>query len=151
MNVGTVDSGLYMTPEEKALELYPPKYIRETWTRRDPDINAPLREAFLRGCREIEKDIYADLSEKMLKYSQKLGAISLDEIDYDIHLDPALEGSDHSEIVEFYVVGSSSPCSEDPNKSYRCITMIYELKDSVPCFTAGDKGKLILKIDNKEK
>lgn len=38
-----------MTPQEKALELYPPKYIAETWVRRDPDVNAPLRAAYLEG------------------------------------------------------------------------------------------------------
>lgn len=38
-----------MTPEEKAMELYPPKHIKETWVRKDPDVNAPLRAAFLIG------------------------------------------------------------------------------------------------------
>ena len=38
-----------MTPEEIALEKYPPKYIAETWIRRDSDVNAPLRKAFLEG------------------------------------------------------------------------------------------------------
>ena len=35
--------------ERKALELYPPKYIRETWIRTQPDVNAPLRRAFVEG------------------------------------------------------------------------------------------------------
>lgn len=38
--------------ELRALELYPPKYIRETWKRVDPDINAPLRAAYLKGFQE---------------------------------------------------------------------------------------------------
>lgn len=41
-----------MTPEEIALEKYPPKYIAETWIRRDSDVNAPLRKAFLEGYNE---------------------------------------------------------------------------------------------------
>ena len=40
--------------EIRALELYPPKYIRETWKREDPDINAPLRAAYLKGFQEAK-------------------------------------------------------------------------------------------------
>lgn len=35
--------------EKRALELYPPKYIRETWIRTEPDVNAPLRDAYVKG------------------------------------------------------------------------------------------------------
>ena len=35
--------------EKRALELYPPKYIRETWKRTEPDVNAPLRDAYVKG------------------------------------------------------------------------------------------------------
>lgn len=38
--------------ETRALELYPPKYIRETWKREDPDINAPLRAAYIQGWKD---------------------------------------------------------------------------------------------------
>ena len=38
--------------EIRAMQLYPPKYIRETWKREDPDINAPLRAAYVRGFQE---------------------------------------------------------------------------------------------------
>lgn len=38
--------------EKRALELYPPKYIRETWVRADPDINAPLRAAYIQGWKD---------------------------------------------------------------------------------------------------
>lgn len=37
-----------MTPEQKALELYPVKYKRDT-DRKHPDLNKPLREAWLDG------------------------------------------------------------------------------------------------------
>ena len=36
------------------MQLYPPKYIRETWVRADPDINAPLRAAYLKGFQEAK-------------------------------------------------------------------------------------------------
>lgn len=35
--------------EQRALELYPPQYIRETWKRTEPDVNAPLRDAYVKG------------------------------------------------------------------------------------------------------
>ena len=35
--------------EKRALELYPPKNIRETWKRTGPDVNAPLRDAYVKG------------------------------------------------------------------------------------------------------
>lgn len=38
--------------EKRALELYPPKYIRETWKRTEPDVNAPLRDAYVKGVQE---------------------------------------------------------------------------------------------------
>ena len=38
--------------EKRALELYPPKYIRETWKRTEPDVNAPLRDAYVKGFQE---------------------------------------------------------------------------------------------------
>lgn len=38
--------------EQRALELYPPKYIRETWVRTEPDVNAPLRDAYVKGFQE---------------------------------------------------------------------------------------------------
>ena len=38
--------------EPRAMQLYPPKYIRETWKRVDPDINAPLRAAYIQGWRD---------------------------------------------------------------------------------------------------
>lgn len=38
--------------EQRALELYPPKYIRETWVRTGPDVNAPLRDAYVKGFQE---------------------------------------------------------------------------------------------------
>lgn len=38
--------------EIRAMQLYPPKYIRETWKRTDPDINAPLRAAYIQGWRD---------------------------------------------------------------------------------------------------
>ena len=38
--------------ETRALELYPPKYIRETWVRTEPDVNAPLRDAYVKGFQE---------------------------------------------------------------------------------------------------
>ena len=44
-------------PEERALELYPPKHIRETWVRTDPDINAPLRAAYVKGWQDAEKEL----------------------------------------------------------------------------------------------
>lgn len=40
------------TAEQRALELYPPKYIAETWRRADPDRNAPLRAAYVKGFQE---------------------------------------------------------------------------------------------------
>ena len=38
--------------ETRALELYPPKYIRETWIRTEPDVNAPLRDAYVKGVQD---------------------------------------------------------------------------------------------------
>ena len=38
--------------EKWALELFPPKYIRETWKRTEPDVNAPLRDAYVKGFQE---------------------------------------------------------------------------------------------------
>lgn len=38
--------------EKRALELFPPKYIRETWKRTEPDVNAPLRDAYVKGFQE---------------------------------------------------------------------------------------------------
>jgi hypothetical protein len=38
--------------EQRALELYPPKYIRETWVRTEPDVNTPLRDAYVKGFEE---------------------------------------------------------------------------------------------------
>lgn len=38
--------------EKRALEIYPPKYIRETWVRTEPDVNTPLRDAYVRGFQE---------------------------------------------------------------------------------------------------
>lgn len=38
--------------EKRALELYPPQYIRETWKRTEPDVNAPLRDAYVKGFQE---------------------------------------------------------------------------------------------------
>ena len=38
--------------EQRALELYPPQYIRETWKRTEPDVNAPLRDAYVKGFQE---------------------------------------------------------------------------------------------------
>lgn len=38
--------------EQRALELYPPQYIRETWKRTEPDVNAPLRDAYVKGFHE---------------------------------------------------------------------------------------------------
>lgn len=38
--------------EKRALELYPPKYIRETWVRTEPDVNTPLRDAYVKGFQE---------------------------------------------------------------------------------------------------
>jgi len=35
--------------EREALEAYPPTYIRPTWVRQLPDINAPLRAAYVAG------------------------------------------------------------------------------------------------------
>ena len=35
--------------ERRALEIYPPKYIAETWVRKPADVNAPLRRAFVEG------------------------------------------------------------------------------------------------------
>ena len=35
--------------ERKALELYPPKFNAETWVRKLPDVNAPLRRAYVEG------------------------------------------------------------------------------------------------------
>lgn len=35
--------------ERKALELYPPKFIAETWVRHPADVNIPLRRAFVEG------------------------------------------------------------------------------------------------------
>jgi hypothetical protein len=40
--------------ERRALELYPPKHIRETWVRADPDINAPLRAAYVKGWNDAQ-------------------------------------------------------------------------------------------------
>lgn len=38
--------------ERRALELFPPKYIRETWVRKQADVNAPLRAAYLKGVQD---------------------------------------------------------------------------------------------------
>ena len=43
--------------EIRAMQLYPPKYIRETWKREDPDINAPLRAAYLKGFQEANTNL----------------------------------------------------------------------------------------------
>lgn len=43
--------------EQRALELYPPKFIRETWVRADPDVNAPLRAAYVKGWQDAEKEL----------------------------------------------------------------------------------------------
>jgi len=37
-----------MKPEERALKIYPVKYQRDT-DRKNPDLNAPLRKAWLDG------------------------------------------------------------------------------------------------------
>lgn len=46
--------------ETRALELYPPKYIRETWVRTEPDVNTPLRDAYVKG--------YNDAIERVCDY-----------------------------------------------------------------------------------
>lgn len=38
--------------ETRALELFPPKYNAETWVWRQPDVNAPLRAAYVKGFQE---------------------------------------------------------------------------------------------------
>lgn len=43
--------------EQRALELFPPKYIAETWRRQDPDRNAPLRAAYVKGCKDTLQNI----------------------------------------------------------------------------------------------
>ncbi len=43
--------------ERRALELFPPKYIAETWRRQDPDRNAPLRAAYVKGCKDTLQNI----------------------------------------------------------------------------------------------
>ncbi|WP_406042728.1 hypothetical protein [Succinimonas sp.] len=50
--------------EQRALELFPPKYIAETWVRQDPDRNAPLRAAYVKGYMEAN-DHYVDVICKM--------------------------------------------------------------------------------------
>lgn len=46
--------------ETRALELYPPKYIRKTWVRTEPDVNAPLRAAYVQGWKDKENTILKD-------------------------------------------------------------------------------------------
>lgn len=41
--------------ETLALELFPPKYNADTWKRRQPDVNAPLRAAYVRGFQESQQ------------------------------------------------------------------------------------------------
>ena len=43
--------------ETRALELYPPKYIRETWVRTEPDVNAPLRDAYVKGHKDAIEQV----------------------------------------------------------------------------------------------
>lgn len=38
--------------ELRAMQLFPPKYTVETWVRRQPDVNAPLRAAYVKGFQE---------------------------------------------------------------------------------------------------
>lgn len=40
--------------ERRALELFPPVYIAETWRRQDPDRNAPLRAAYVKGWNDAQ-------------------------------------------------------------------------------------------------
>ena len=44
-----VNSKTMTEAEERALELYPPKFIAETWVRKPADVNIPLRRAFVEG------------------------------------------------------------------------------------------------------
>lgn len=46
-----------MTPEEIALKAYPVKYKRDV-DRQPPDLNLPLRRAFLEGWKEAKKACY---------------------------------------------------------------------------------------------
>lgn len=49
--------------EKRALELYPPKYIRETWKRTEPDVNAPLRDAYVKGFQEcLDEQVCEELN-----------------------------------------------------------------------------------------
>lgn len=41
--------------ELRALEIFPHKYTAETWVRRQPDVNAPLRAAYVRGFQESQQ------------------------------------------------------------------------------------------------
>ena len=50
------------TAEQRALDLYPPKYTRDTWIRQQPDVNAPLRQAYILGRNEGYKDGYVETS-----------------------------------------------------------------------------------------
>ena len=47
--------------EQRALELYPPKYIRETWVRTEPDVNTPLRDAYVKGYNDAIEQVCAYL------------------------------------------------------------------------------------------
>lgn len=38
--------------ETRAMQLFPPKYTAETWVRRQPDVNAPLRAAYIQGWKD---------------------------------------------------------------------------------------------------
>jgi len=51
--------------EKRALELFPPKHIRETWVRTDPDINAPLRAAYVKGWQDTIEIVQRLIEEKM--------------------------------------------------------------------------------------
>ena len=50
------------TAEQRALDLYPPKYTRDTWIRQQPDVNAPLRQAYILGRNEGYKYDYVETS-----------------------------------------------------------------------------------------
>lgn len=54
--------------ERRALELYPPQYIRETWKRTEPDINAPLRDAYVKGRDETIERVCAYLNDALKRY-----------------------------------------------------------------------------------
>ena len=42
--------------ERRALELFPPTYTAETWVRKMPDVNLPLRRAYVRGWQDKENN-----------------------------------------------------------------------------------------------